>query len=123
MPNNLPNDMNYGNPDETIYEDLRALNLTHYVMAERCMLVEYASIKEQINTEAQSDTLIYILEGGFRGFHKFSKEHLIEEYKEIEEKFYHLYETNGLPYALYDEDPLEALEQDETGEVAEASPS
>ena len=123
MPNNLPNDMNYGNPDETIYEDLRALNLTHYVMAERCMLVEYASIKEQINTEAQSDTLIYILEGGFRGFHKFSKEHLIEEYKEIEEKFYHLYETNGLPYMLYDEDPLVALEQDETGEVAEASPS
>jgi hypothetical protein len=82
------------------------------------MLVEYASIKQQINTEAQSDTLIYILEGGFRGFHKFSKEHLIEEYKEIEEKFYHLYETNELPYMLYDEDPLVALEQDATGEVA-----
>jgi len=110
--------MNYGNPDETIYEDLRALNLSHYVMAERCMLVEYASIKQQINTEAQSDSLIYILEGGFRGFHKFSKEHLIEEYKEIEEKFYHLYETNELPYMLYDEDPLVALEQDATGEVA-----
>ena len=107
MADNLPDNQRDGGQQtssshDIIYEDKRALQLSHYVMAERCMLVEYASIKEQLNTEPQSDTLIYILEGGFRGFHKFSNEHLIEEYKDMEEKFYHLYETNGLPYMLYD---------------------
>lgn len=45
-------------------------------------------------------------------------EGLIKEYKDIEDKFYRLYEDGGLPYELYDEDPLIALEEDETGEVA-----
>ena len=43
---------------------------------------------------------------------------LVKEYTDIEDKFYRLYEDGGLPYELYDEDPLIALEEDENGEVA-----
>ena len=77
--------------DSIIHEDQRALKLTHYQMAERCMLVEYATIKEEIESEPSSETLTYILEGGFRGFHKYSVEDLIKEYKDKEELFYSLY--------------------------------
>ena len=50
--------------------------------------------------------------------HKYSEDALIEEYKDMEEKFYRLYEDGELPYELYDDDPLVALEEDENGEVA-----
>ena len=118
MPNNLPEDFRDVEQSSVVGTDMQGYELTHYVLAERLLQVEYASIRDQIRNEASSDTLTYILEGGFRGFHKFSNEHLIEEYKDMEEKFYHLYETNGLPYMLYEDDPLVALELDETGEVA-----
>jgi len=42
----LPADLNDQDRHEPFYEDSRAMNLSHYVMAERCMLAEYASIKE-----------------------------------------------------------------------------
>ena len=35
--------------DSIIHEDQRALKLTHYQMAERCMLVEYATIREEMD--------------------------------------------------------------------------
>ena len=35
--------------------------------------VEYKTIQDEIR-EGQSDTLIYILEGGHRGFHKYSED-------------------------------------------------
>ena len=65
--------------------------------------IKYKTIQDEI-TEGQSDTLIYILEGGHRGFHKFSEGALIGEYKDMEEKFYRLYEDGELPYELYDDD-------------------
>jgi len=43
---------------------------------------------------------------------------LWSEWKDLEDKFYRLYEDGELPYELYDEDPLVALEEDENGEVA-----
>ena len=106
MIDNLPSNQREGgqqtsNSHDFIYEDKRALRLSHYVMAERCMLVEYKTIQDEIR-EGQSDTLIYILEGGHRGFHKYSEGALIEEYKDMEEKFYSLYEDGELPYELYD---------------------
>ena len=117
MTDNLPSNQRQGGQQTSdshdfIHEDKRALKLSHYVMAERCMLVEYKTIQDEI-TEGQSDTLIYILEGGHRGFHKFSEGALIGEYKDMEEKFYRLYEDGELPYELYDDDPLVALEEDE----------
>jgi len=113
----LPADLNDQDSHEPYYEDSRAMKLSHYVMAERCMQVEAHKIYSDY-LERDYSTLSYILEGGFRGFHKMSREDLEAEYKEIEEKFYDLYETNSLPWEVYDEDPLVALEEDENGEVA-----
>ena len=113
----LPSNLNDQDAEETFYEDSRALKPSHYVMAERCIQVEYATIKEQIETEPSSDTLTYILEGGFRGFHKMGREELVEEYKQIEEQWYNLYEVVGLPWEPYDDDPILSLEMDENGEV------
>ena len=88
MIDNLPSNQREGGQQTSdshdfIYEDKRALRLSHYVMAERCMLVEYKTIQDEIR-EGQSDTLIYILEGGHRGFHKYSEGALIEEYKDMD---------------------------------------
>ena len=43
---------------------------------------------------------------------------LINEYKEIEDKWYDLYETNQLYTTVCEDDPINELEKDETGEVA-----
>jgi hypothetical protein len=100
-------------------EDSRSLQLTHYALAERLMQVEYAKIaKEMITTEDNtSDTLIYLLEGGFRGFHNMSPGELWSEWKDSEELWYKMYDTGTLPWEIYDEDPIKALEEDENGEV------
>ena len=104
--------------DVIVGEDSRSLSLSIYVLAERLMQVEYWSIAREIRTEPTSDVLVYMLEGGFRGFHNMSPGELWAEWKEVEDKFYDLYEQGDLPWELYDEDPLVTLEQDENGEVA-----
>ena len=103
--------------DTIVGEDSRSLQLTHYVLAERLLQVEYYNIQEEIREGHNSDTLIYILEGGFRGYHKMTSGELWAEWQEVEEKFYHLYETNSLPWEVFEDDPLVALEEDENGEV------
>jgi len=118
MSDNLPKDFRDVEQQTIVGEDSRSLQLTHYVLAERLLQVEYANIAKEIVEEASSETLTYILEGGFRGFHKFTSGELWSEWKEVEEKFYHMYETNTLPWEVYEEDPLVALEKDENGEVA-----
>ena len=118
MADNLPRDFRDVEQSSIVGEDSRSLQLTHYVLAERLLQVEYANIAKEIVEEASSETLTYILEGGFRGYHKFSSGELWAEWQEVEEKFYHMYETNTLPWELYEEDPLVALEADENGEVA-----
>ena len=118
MADNLPQDFRDVEQSAIVGEDSRSLSLTHYVLAERMMLLEYHTIKTEINESPSSDTLIYILEGGFRGFHKMTGGELWSEWKDLEDKFYRLYEDGELPYELYDEDPLVALEEDENGEVA-----
>ena len=102
--------------DDFLYEDERAIKLTPYVMSERCLQAEIAGIFAD-KAQGDYDTLTYLLEGGFKGFHNMDSSELIEEYKGIEETFYRLYEDGELPLALYDEDPLDELEKDETGEV------
>ena len=37
---------------------------------------------------------------------------LIEEYKQIEEMWYNLYETNDLEFEPYEEDPIHKLEEE-----------
>ena len=98
-------------------EDSRALQLTHYVLAERLVCVAAA---DAYNDCRNGDfmALTHILENGFRGYHKMSAGELWAEWKDVEDRFYSLYEDGELPYGLCDEDPLVALEKDETGEVA-----
>ena len=101
----LPANLNDQDQHEPYYEDSRAMVLSHYVMAERCMQVEAAKIYADY-LEGDYSTLSYILEGGFRGFHKMSREDLESEYKEIEESWYELESINGLQWEAYEEDPI-----------------
>ena len=104
--------------EQPLYEDDRAMILSHYHMAERCMQMEYWKIRDSILRDIIDDNLVYILEGGFKGFHELEPSDLITEYKEIEDDWYELYESNSLPWPVFEEDPIVALELDENGEVA-----
>ena len=70
MADNLPDNLSDVEDEYIVGEDSRAMQLTHYVLAERLLQVEYAEIMRQHREEKDSQSLIYILEGGFRGFHK-----------------------------------------------------
>ena len=101
-------------PLETvIHHDERALQLTHYVMAERCMQVEYHNIMKEHGCDGHSETLTHILSGGMKGWHDIEPEKLIHDYKEIENQFYNIYDDEELPWYLYEEDPLNKLERGE----------
>ena len=120
MPDNLPKDFRDVEASTVVGEDSRSLDLTHYVLAERLLQVEYATIAKEIRetASATSETLTYILEGGFRGFHKYSSGEMWAEWKDgAEDKWYDLYETSTLPWAPYEDDPILTLEDDENGEV------
>ena len=70
--------------EDHLYEDSRAMRLTPYVMAERCLQAEFAGIMSEYK-EGDYSTLTHILENGFKGFHNMEPSELIEEYKQIEE--------------------------------------
>jgi hypothetical protein len=115
MADNLPANRNDSNPDEVIIRDSRGHELTHYVLAERLLQVEYSQISEEIRTEPSSETLTYILEGGFRGFHKYTKQELLDEWAEVEDKFWTLVDDDSMPWEVYDEDPLASLPKEVEG--------
>tara|TARA_B100000214_G_scaffold35514_1_gene22385 strand:+ start:217 stop:597 length:381 start_codon:yes stop_codon:yes gene_type:complete len=102
---NLPGNHKDAQDGEIVGTDSRENQLTHYVLAERLLQVEYHRIKQSIQEEPTCDTLIYILEGGFRGYHKFSKGELWNEWTECEELFWSLYDARGLPWDIFEEDP------------------
>jgi len=96
--------------EDLFYEDERAMRLTPYVMAERCLQVELANIFKDYGL-GDYDTLTYILEGGFKGFHNMEPSELIEEYKQIEEQWYDLESTNKLHWEPYEDDPINKIEK------------
>ena len=105
MPNNIPTDLKDCKSDYEVIVDRDGHFLTHYMLAERLMQVEAAQIFKARSEDGTSDTLTYILEGGFRGFHKYTRDHLIEEWNDGAcDKFYQLYEDNELPWEIYEED-------------------
>tara|TARA_B100000683_G_C12482996_1_gene552049 strand:+ start:977 stop:1357 length:381 start_codon:yes stop_codon:yes gene_type:complete len=105
---NLPTDQKEVEDKSIVGTDIRGSELSHYVLSERLMQVEGSTIKTEINEEGYSDTLIYILEGGFRGFHKMSSGELWSEWKDgAEAKWFEMYDDKSLPWATYDEDPTE----------------
>ena len=93
---------------EDAYEvcrDLDGTPLTHYVLAERLVQVEYHRIMQD-TTSGPSETLIYILEGGYRGFHNQSPAELYSEWRECGELWHQLYRQGELPWDIYSEDPI-----------------
>ena len=112
---NLPANLNDQEQHEPYYEDSRAMVLSHYVMAERCLQVESYKIYEDFK-EGDYSTLTYILEGGFRGFHKMTREDLEAEYKEVEDKWYELEASKGLYWEAYEDDPIWNITERDTKE-------
>ena len=115
---NLPANLNDQERHEPYYEDSRAMMLSHYVMAERCLQVEATKIYNDFN-EGDYSTLTYILEGGFRGFHKMTREDLESEYKEIEELWYELEADKGLYWEAYEDDPIWNITERNTKEFVD----
>ena len=104
-------DIIFDRHEDHLYEDERAMRLTPYVMSERCLQVEIKNIfKDRDNGDY--DTLTYILEGGFKGFHNMEPSELIKEYQEIEDKWYQMYEDNELDFEPYEEDPIHKLKEE-----------
>ena len=101
-------DIVFDRHEDFLYEDDRAMKLTPYVMAERCVQVEVAKIFND-KESGDYDTLTYIIEGGFKGFHNMEPSELIEEYKQIEEQWYELESSDGLYWDPYEDDPIHAL--------------
>ena len=103
---------------DIIVNDSRDMALTHYTLAERLMQVEYSKIiKETKETSVvhqvyTSETLIYMLEGGFRGFHNYSVKELLDEWSQEEKNFYEMYDNNSLPWEVFEDDPLITNEED-----------
>ena len=96
--------------EDLLYEDKRAMALTHYVMAERCLQAELTAIFLN-GKEGDYSTLTYILEGGFKGFHNMEPSELITEYKDIEDKWYDWYEAEQLYTSVYEDDPINHIEK------------
>ena len=95
---------------DIMYEDKREMKLTHYVMAERYLQVQMAQIFNEYKQE-DYETLTYILEGGFKGFHNMEPSELIKEYEDYEDQWYQLYEDNEHYHTVYEEDPIHSLEE------------
>ena len=94
--------------DQTVVGiDTRGQALTHYVIAERLVALDCTYI---IDDGSRYDDVEYLadkLSNGWRGYHRMSPGELWTEYKEIEESFLELYDTNELVVGLKDDDPLE----------------
>ena len=103
-------DIIFDKHDDLLYEDERAMALTHYVMAERCLQAELTAIFLN-GKEGDYSTLTYILEGGFKGFHNMEPSELITEYKDIEDKWYDWYEAEQLYTSVYEDDPINHIEK------------
>ena len=103
-------DIVFDRHEDFLYEDNRAMKLTPYVMAERCLQVEAVKIYDDYK-KGDVSTLVYLLEGGFKGFHNMEPSELIEEYKGIEDQWYQLESDGELPFEAYEEDPIHTLKE------------
>jgi len=98
-------DIVFDRESDYLYVDDRNMNLTPYVMAERCVQAEFAGIMEEYR-EGDYSVLTTILEQGFKGFHNMEPSELIEEYKQAEDRWYRMYEEGSLMYQPCEQDPI-----------------
>ena len=103
-------DIIFDRHEDHLYEDERAMRLTPYVMAERCLQGGMKNIYEDYG-KGDFDTLSYILSGGFKGFHNMDSSELIDEYKAIEDRWYQLESDGELPFEAYEDDPIHTLKE------------
>ena len=92
---------------EDQYEVGRDLNgdaLTHYVLAERLMQVECASILED-HTIGDHTVIAEMLAGGFRGYHNMSPGELWSQWVEVQKKWFKLLDDDELPWEIFEDDP------------------
>ena len=85
--------------------DSRGNQLTHYVLAERLMQTEYHSIVRDMMESPTSETLIHMLDAGFRGFHQMSGGELWSEWRERESAWFALLDNDAFAWSVFDEDP------------------
>ena len=104
-------DIVFDRNEDQLYEDDRAMRLTPYVMAERCLQVEAYKIYRD-HKLGDMARLTGMLEEGFKGFHNMDSSELIEEYKAIEDMWYDRYEANWFEFEPYEEDPIHKLEKE-----------
>ena len=97
--------------DPILITDEKGYKLTRKVLVERCLQVEISNIYKDYKS-GDYDTLTYILEGGFKGFHNMDSSELIKEYKDIEDKWYELLADNELNWEPYEEDPIHKLKEE-----------
>ena len=91
--------------EDFLYEDSRAMKLTPYVMAERSLQAEFTGIIEEYK-EGDYSVLTTMLGDGFKGYNNMDPSELIEEYKQIEDKWYELHEEGSLPFSPVEDDPI-----------------
>ena len=106
MTDNLPQDQRDVAEDYIVGRDRQGNELTHSALAERLMQVEAHRIQRSITEDNDYTVLAYILEGGFRGYHKFSAGELWSEWTDVEDQWISLFEDSELPWEIHNEDPL-----------------
>jgi hypothetical protein len=93
--------------DNIVLTDGRGNKLTHSVLAERLIQAETMRIVEEMHYhKGCSDTLTFILEGGFKGFHNMSNERLCSEWEDYEEEWFANYDREYLPCPAHEDDPI-----------------
>jgi len=111
----MPKGYRYPGPiksdNDPIYEDTHGMTLTMNQMADRLVNVEMTSIFKD-KAEGDVDTLAYLLENGFKGYHKMSPSELIEEYISVEDKWYEYYQDDELAMGTDSDDPIHKLEEE-----------
>jgi hypothetical protein len=97
---------------EIVLTDSRGNQLTHSVLAERLMQAETMVIMTELHiNKGYSDTLAFILEGGFKGFHNMDKEQLCKEWEEFQSEWFANYDKGYLPFPMHEDDPILTGEQ------------
>jgi len=105
MTDNLPKDHRDVEADYVVGRDREGNELSHQVLAERLMQVAAYQMQKEITEDNDHTSLIDILEGGFRGYDKFSAGELWAEWTDSEDKWFRLLEDQELPWSIYNDDP------------------
>ena len=111
MTDNLPRDHRDVPEDHIVGQDSRGNDLTYLTLAERLMQVEAHRIQQSITDDNDWTHLAYMLEGGFRGYHKMSSGELWSEWTDVQEHWFSLYDGKELPWEVYHSDPMRARQE------------